>query len=322
MISTFIADCKNYSDVSFIRAHLDRFPPALTPIVNDPNGEQVLETGAGLFTYLADLVAKGGDESLRAWLIPLLGYPDHEHTDLFSPFFDVWRTRLLWNNAVNHLDAPTPEIKAELVLNVYFRWYICAIELMRKALTFALYCRQRQLGISEDSSFKRCLYRGADPIKPLSQLDTTSNVETITQFYTKTLRHALAHGNVIIAIPERIAVRQTSETSSSPGHKEERRSLFVEDVYSLGPGTNDQDIQRIVTTFQEHADPCFQSVRVFFILYSSLQSRYSELIGPQWPTNYNNKTLGALNKVISEDPEGLRYWQKPSVQGSHSTSPG
>lgn len=94
--SRFVTDCKNHSDPDFVRRNFDGFPPELLAIVNDPNGEQVLETGVGLFKYLADLVEEMEEQSLRTWLIPMLGYPGHEHTDLISPFFDVFRTQRLW----------------------------------------------------------------------------------------------------------------------------------------------------------------------------------------------------------------------------------
>jgi len=310
-IAAFVNDCKKHSDPEFVRRNFIGFPPELLAIVRDPKGEQVLETGVGLFRYLADLVAERGDDALRTWLIPMLGYPNHEHTDLVSPFFDVSRTQLLWFNSIDHLQTPTPEIKAALILNVYFRWYISAIELMRKALTFAAYCRSQQLGKLKNFPYNGLLYRGKDPIKHLQHLDTSDNVNIVTQFYKNSLRHALAHGNAIIAIPHLIAVRQRSSEPSAVGDSEESSGdRFTESIYPIGPGTTHIDSQRVVEDFQMYADPCYQSFRVFNFLYLAVHNQHLHIIKKLWPEHYQNQPLRAIIATTSTDPDGLRYWSK------------
>lgn len=309
-IAAFISDCTRHSDLEFVRKNFSGFPPELLAIVRDPKGEQVLETGVGLFRYLADLVNKRGEQALQTWLVPMLGYPNHEHTDLISPYYDVSRTQHLWYNATDHLKTPTPEIKAELILNVYFRWYISAIELMRKALTFAAYCRSQQLGKLSGFPYSGLLYRGKDPIKHLQHLDPSGNVAIVTQFYKNTLRHALAHGNAVITIPHLIAVRlRASETTGFGDTEESSGDRFTENVYPIGSGTTTVDSQRIVDDFQMFADPCYQSFRVFNFLYLAVHNQHLGLIKRQWPQNYQNQTLGAIVASINDDPDGLRYWK-------------
>ncbi|MBI2795018.1 MAG: hypothetical protein HYX66_10265 [Ignavibacteria bacterium] len=304
----FLVDCKNNSDLEYVSRNLGQFPPELNTIVNDSNGQQVLEVGVKLFRYLSDLMVHKREAALRTWVAPLLGYPDHDYTDLIGPFFDVFRSQLLWINSIDRLKTPTAEIKVELVLNLFFRWYILAIELMRKTLAFAAYCRNQHVSSPDQYSFDQYVYGSKDPTKILRHLDPR-NAEAVTKFFRGSMRHTLAHGNVIPIIPSLVSIREKSIIPCTENDTEESLYQFVETTYPLGPLSAKSDTYRLVRDFQAHADPGYQSVRVFFFLYLDVQSKHTSLLKEPWPKNLQNPTLGAIISALRTDPDGLHYWK-------------
>ncbi len=307
-ITDLVEDCKKFSDLSYVKNHYEELPGYVQQIAKEAEGDAVLAAGVGIFRYLALLVESRGESSIRDWLIPLLGYTDHKYTDLYSSFYDVSRTQLLWFHSTDKLHCPI-EKRIEIILNIYFRWYISSIELMRKMLAFALHCKCYELEKQSQYSLDRLLYHGSDPTKGLKHFDNSGTCEAVTFFYETSARHALAHGNVVIALPHLIAVRESVTAENDMNTKYRKRTAsFKQEVFYIGTGTSDAEAQKVVDYFQKYADPCFQSCRVFFAIYSMIHSKNKDLLVQYWPKDCEDPVLSALNKVISEDPVGLKYW--------------
>jgi hypothetical protein len=295
-------DCKTYSNPKRVYDRLNNFTPELRKIVNDPNGQDVLETGVALFAYLADVIRKKGEDGISIWNAIKLGYPGHAHTDLIAPYFDVCRTQLLWYNAIDKLQASSI-IKAEIVFNIYFRWYIASMELMRKMLVFADYCRRVVTDDFGDFKFNFNVFGGGDASGALRTRGVPSRGEAACRFYEMALRHALAHGNVMIALPSLVAIRQSR---IEPG---KGATGFEQTGYRVGPSSTSQDVEKIVADFQRYADPCYQAIRVFFFLYSWMEAKHVKIFKPHWPEDIEDGgVLRAIVDATNSDPEGLLYW--------------
>lgn len=294
-------DCKTYSKPKRVSERLSNFTPELRLIAEDNNGKEVLETGVTLFSYLADVIIKKGEEGIETWNIVKRGYPGHAYTDLAAPFFDVTRTQLLWYNAAKRLNVP-PVLQAEIVFNIYFRWYIATMELMRKMLVFTEYCRRIVANDLSDFKYNHNLYNAGDVTDSLRTRSSAGRGGVVCQFYELALRHALAHGNVVMALPHLVAVRQAN---TEPGKGVIK---FEQTLYQFGPGSNSEDVD-IIADFQRFADPCFQSMRVFFILYGWIEAKHIKVFKPHWEEKMDDDgVFRAIIEVTKADPEGLFHW--------------
>lgn len=295
-------DCKTYSNSERVYRRLDKLPSELRGIVEDANGKEVLETGVTLFSYLAEVIRKKGEDGIPIWNIVKRGYPGHPYTDLVAPYFDVSRTQLLWYNVANRLDI-SPIVNAEIVFNIYFRWYIATMELMRKMLVFAEYCRRVAADDLGDFKYNHNLYNGGDVSDALRTRSSAGRGEIVCRFYELALRHALAHGNVMIALPHLVAIR---EAISTPG---KGATGFKQNIYRVGPGSTNKDVDKIVADFQRFADPCFQSMRVFFSLYAWMDTKHAKVFKPHWIEDMGDEgVLRSIVEVTKADPDGTLHW--------------
>lgn len=291
----FVDDCRNHGDLEYVLAHLDDLPDAFRGIYEDPNGEAIVQAGVGLFAYLADLVVHDFAAGMEAWGVVYMGYPNHQYTDLFTPFFDVTRTQLLWYNVDKKLIAPDV-VKAEIFVNIYLRWNIAAVELARKLLVFAAWCRGRTNG--QPFTLERQLYKTRDIGKTLSGWGPTDRAAAVLQFYNQDMRHAIAHGNLVVAFPRLMALHVAND----------ERSAMKRKLYEIGPDGTNSDVDRMVADLQEHADPLYQSARIFFMLFMAAQNTNMPALKSYLTHWFADPVLAAMVQLIGQDPTGLRDW--------------
>lgn len=299
----FLEDCKAYSDVDYILKHIDTFDPALKVILDDKGvtgddhtiGKRTIETGVAMFSYLADVIVKKGEDGIEFWNVVMHGYSGHKHTDLFAPYFDVSRSQLLWINSIDKLDMFPVIIRLEVGFNLIFRYSIASIELMRKMLVFCDYCQAHKDGTHKPQRMNNLLYGTGDPAQSLRNTGSQKRGATVCQFYDKTTRHALAHGNVFLALPKMMALRLSDDD----------RESFCQKEYSIQDDPS--SIHRIQQDLLGSAESCYQSIRVFFFLYLKLRGKYESYLRQHFSVRENALQIEMI-RIIHEDPDGLRNW--------------
>lgn len=291
-IQQFVDDCRNHAKLKWVKQNLDSFPQSLREIVEDDNGSEVLKAGVGLFQYLANVVVDDFKEGMQAWSIIYEGYPVYPHTDLLVPYTDVVRTRQLWFNAAQHLNAP-PIVKGEIFFNLYFRWCIAAFEFARKMLVFAAYCESRVAG--QEFNIERYLFKSGDPQTRLVGNGQPQRANSVLKFYKSEFRHAIAHGNVTFAFPK-LFIRLSNDDKNSLQQ--------LEYDFSSEGDVPDAVVKRL----QQDVDPMYQATRVFFTLETTLVQHHISTIKSFLPQRLMDPAVAASIEVGKQDPEGMRDW--------------
>lgn len=294
-VQQMIEDCSRHADLKWVRANRSQFHPSLGKIIDDEHGEQVLESGVAFFAFLADLVKHDFDEGMKAWKVFYEGYEGYPHTDLFAPYFDVARTQLLWFRACTYLQQPKI-VNAEIIINLLLRWHLATVELGRKMLIYAAYCRSRENGVDLFNPAKS-LIEGSYPTSALNNWGPSDRVEAVKRFYRPEFRHSVAHGNVVCVLPGIVSLRLMDRSTMT----------VTEEVYDF---TQDSEAYaKLETRFHRDIDPLYQTVRVFFSIYTKVQSAHIEVISQYVPDMFTDPTLVAMVRTIQEDPDGLRDWK-------------
>lgn len=289
----FVDDCGRHADLEWVKKHRATFPVSFNEIIDDNNGEEVLAAGVGIFAYLADLVAQDFEEGMKAWRVIYEGYEGYPYTDLFIPYSDVVRTRQLWLNAVDNLQSP-PIVKGEMILNVYFRWYISAVEFARKMLIYAAFCRNKQNGL--EFNVAKSLFHGRDPVRSLQHAGLADRAAVVTRFYKPELRHAIAHGHIALALPHVAAVYLSDDA----------RAQLIPHVFDF---SSDQNVvENLQERLQRNTDPMYQATRVFFFLQDAILQRHMSSIKQHMPATLTDPVFAAVVSLSKDDPDGMRDW--------------
>lgn len=245
-------------------------------------GDKIVETGQSLLGYLFDLIKKDVKLGIKAINVFFRGYPDLPHTDLIAPYYDSLTTRRLWYRAIEKLDI-NQTIISSLVINTYFRWYSATYELFRKMLIFDCYCHGLYTG--HEINVKSYLFGIKNPIKNLSSCDSKAErKKSLIKVYDSTIRHSIAHGNIII-IPNRfIVIRETD--------KEKNRA--IEKIYE-----NPKDF---ISEVNSNIEIMFGSIRFFhYILVNYLLNKYSKIFKEEIGNVFTDKVLIAIIRSIQKD---------------------
>ncbi len=292
----WVDTCKRFSDYDYVLLHLSELHHEFETILSEPNGPLLVESGIALFAYLADAISDDRQNVFEIWHGVKIGYPNDRHSDLFAPFFDVSRTQLLWSNATTNLQTLSPEIQAEIILNILFRWNIITMELMRKILSYCAYCQSHIDGQFDVNQHNNRLYGTGDPARYLRNTGNHKRSVAATRFYDPSLRHAIAHGNVFLALPNLVAVRYSFRNPNR----------FVQKEFDV---QNDKTaIDKIMSEFHEQADSCFQTIRVFFFIYSMIDKQFGQLLSESWPKGLQNVLFSVMIDKTQSDPDGLHFW--------------
>jgi len=239
-------------------------------------GDSIVETGISMLRYLFDLLKTDYDSGMSAIEVIIKGYPGIPHTDILGPYYDSVGTRRLYIrlSESSHLrDIPAA------VINVYLRWYTTTYELYRKMLIYNCYCHG--IMVKRLINIEKYLFGNSDPATKLKN-ESVKGRESLWKFYNPSLRHAIAHGNVII-IPHNFIVFRMSD---------EEKNRVIERKYN----TAEEFINEVMPDIEIMCN----SIRFFFfILINYLLPKYSELFKESIGNNFKDEVLVAIVKSIS-----------------------
>lgn len=288
-IRDFQQRCQLLTSEQYVRDVASEWGSDFCDILEDPSGDDALRAGLSLFGYLSDLIVENMDKGMEAWSVIFAGYPGIPHSDIILPFHDVLSTRQLWFHASHHLMAPRLA-KGRITINLYLRWYIAAVELSQKLLTYAVYCRGIATG--HEVQVRRYLFEGSSPIKTLKGTGVPGR-EVLYDLYDPKLRHTIAHGNIFVLPSEGLVVVRQSDDD---------KEKMVQTEYSL----NDEDT--LVKHLQADVEPMYQGARVFFTLLSRAVEGATDLLDPYLREAYSSEAMNLVVRAVKEDPDGSAAW--------------
>lgn len=245
-------------------------------IVKDTNGKEVTEVGRAMLGYYLDLFQKDIELGMNATRVIISGYDGYPKTDLFAPYYDSFRTRKAWLDAIQKLSVKDHTVQV-LIFNTYFRWYVATHELFRKMLIFDCYCIS-QANPNAQVNLENYLFGTSDPVKMLTNSGTPSR-KKLVEYYDATIRHAVAHGN-LVTIPDNMIVIRSSNFE---------KSQIDENIYrNLNP---DNFIKEVAGNIEI----LFQSIRLFYTLFlGHLLSRNAEIFEKYVGSYFSNEVLAAM----------------------------
>ncbi len=208
-------------------------------------GQEILDTGRAMVQYLFDLLNKDISKGLTAFNVILSGYPDVKYSDIFTPYYDSLTTRRLWVKSTQKMDLNN-HYNTSLIINTYFRWYASTFELFRKMLIFDCFCLGQLTG--RPINVKNYLFSVNDPIKKL-KAESTTKQQKLLNFYNSTIRHSIAHGNIVIIPNKHIVIRETNDNKSE----------IIQSKYGSKPNEFINDVSKNIEIM-------YSSVRFFFFI--------------------------------------------------------
>jgi len=214
-------------------------------MITETWGEKILDTGKEMLNYLFDLLKKDIYSGLKAFNVIFSGYTDIKYSDIFTPYYDALTTRRLWVKSTEKYDMKN-HYNNSLIINTFFRWYVSTFELFRKLLIFDCFC----LGqfTNRPINVKNYLFSVNDPSIKLKSESPTDRQKLLT-FYNSTIRHSIAHGNIVIIPNKNIVIRETNEN----------RSEIIQTKY----GSNPDDF---INSVLKNIEIMYSSVRFFFYI--------------------------------------------------------
>ena len=214
-------------------------------MITETWGEEVLDTGKAMLNYLFDLLKKDINSGLKAFNVIFSGYTDIKYSDIFTPYYDSITTRRLWVKLPERYDLKDHYINS-LRINTFFRWYASTFELFKKMLIFDCFC----LGqfTNRPINVRNYLFSINDPIKKLKS-ESSANRQKLLTYYKSTIRHSIAHGNIVIIQNKGIVIRETNE----------EKSEIIQTKY----GSNPDDF---INSVSKNIEIMYNAVRFFFYI--------------------------------------------------------
>ena len=226
-------------------------------MITETQGREIIDTGKAMVFYLFDLLKKDISAGLKAFNVILSGYPNIKYSDIFTPYYDSLTTRRLWVKSSEKLDLKN-HYNTSLIINTYFRWYSSTFELFRKMLIFDCFCLGQLTG--RPINVKNYLFSINDPSKKL-KAESPAERQKLLNFYDSTIRHSIAHGNIVIIPNKYIVIRETNEN----------KSKIIQIKYGSNPGDFIKDVSKNIEIM-------YSSIRFFFyITINYLFTKHIEL---------------------------------------------
>ncbi len=276
-----LQDIKHLKDKKKFIKIGSKIGPDFFEIVKDTNGKQVTDVGRAMLSYYLDLFQKDISLGMEATKVIFKGYDDYQHTDLIGPYYDSTRTRMAWLDAIRKYDMKDHTVQV-LIFNTYFKWYVATYELFRKMLVFNCYCIS-QANPNAQINLKNYLFGTTDPSKMLLNSGTPSR-KKLVDYYDATIRHAIAHANVI-TIPGFMIVIRTSDFD---------KSQVNEKIY----GSPDDFINDV----SENIEILYQSIRLFYTLFLQyLLARNAKIFENNVGNYFTDKVLVAMINDIKNN---------------------
>lgn len=251
-------------------------------------GDEILETGKSMLNYLFDLLNKDINLGLSTFNIIFSGYQDIKYSDIFTPYYDSLTTRRLWVLSTKKYDL-SDHYNNSLIFNTYFRWYASTFELFRKMLIFDCFClgqfTERPINV------KNYLFSMQDPIKKLKS-ESSANRQPLFTFYNSTIRHSIAHGNIVIIPNKGIFIRETNENNSE----------IIQTKYGLNP-------EDFINSVSKNIEIMYSSVRLFFyITINYLFTKHIKLFELYINQSvFRDEVFISMIQSIQQDTENVVY---------------
>lgn len=205
----FMSELEKLQNRDYVFGLAEQLGKEYDEMINGMHGNDIVNTGMCMLNYYYDLMEKDFDLGMDATKVIFNGYEDIQYTDLFAPYFDSIKTRRLLIDL--GMNSESHGIRESVVfLNIYFRWYTSTFELFRKMLVFDCYCLGLKTG--NQINVKNFLFKSSDPASMLRS-EGTQNIITHLDCYNPSLRHSIAHGNILILPSQGIVIRETDEKS-------------------------------------------------------------------------------------------------------------
>ncbi len=251
-------------------------------------GNEILESGKTMLLYIFDLLNKDIKKGLATFNVIFSGYSDIKYSDIFTPYYDSLTTRRLWVKSTEKYDLSN-HYNNSLIFNTYFRWYASTFELFRKLLIFDCYClgqfNERPINV------KNYLFSMQDPIKKL-QSEGPSNRKALFTFYNSTIRHSIAHGNIVIIPNKGIVIRETNSTKSE----------IIQTKYDINP-------EDFIQSVSKNIEIMYSSVRLFFyITINHLFTKHIDLFKLHIDQSiFRDDVFISMIQSIQQDTENVVY---------------
>lgn len=277
----FRSEIEKLKDRDYIFSLSNQLGKEYDEMINGTNGGKIVDTGMCLLSYYYDLVEKDFDLGMESTKVIINGYENIKYTDLFAPYFDSIKTRRLWVDlGIN--SKPHGIRESVIILNIYFRWYTTTFELFRKMLVFDCYC----LGLKTGNRINVMNYLFG-PKDPASMLRSEGTQDTITDLncYNPSLRHSIAHGNILILPSQGIVIRETDENKQG----------VIQKIY--------KDTSEFLDNVTPNIEIMYGSIRLFFYITISylLMSKFNETFKSYWGDSFTDPVLVDMVNNINVD---------------------
>lgn len=274
----FLKEINRLSDKDYIFGLGSRIGKEYTEMIRGMYGDNIVETGISMLSYLLDLLKTDYDSGMSAIKIIITGYPGILHSDILASYYDSIVTRRLFISLSKSLHIPDINMPVA-VINVFLRWYTTTYELYRKMLIYNCYCHGTM--VKRPINIENYLFGNSDPATKLKN-ESVKGRESLWKIYNPSLRHAIAHGNVIIIPHKFIVIRMSND----------EKNRVIERKYN----TADEFINEVMPDIEIMCN----SIRFFFfILMNYLLPKYSELFKESIGNNFKDEVLVAIVKSIS-----------------------
>jgi hypothetical protein len=286
MKELFLKDINMIKDKSKLNSYAPQLGKDFKEMVNGTFGEEIVDVGLAMLGYLFDIFESDFDKGMSACTIFYSGYPNLEHSDLFTPYYDVLSTRRLWIQASKKLNLNN-HIHNSLIMNTYFRWYSSTFELFRKMLIFDCYCLGLKTG--HQINIINYLFRSKDPSNKLRNEGPKDRLRLL-EFYNSTIRHSISHGNILV-IPEfGVVIRESSND----------KEKFIQKKYK-GP-------EEFIEEVTPNIEIMCGAIRFFYFIISAyLFPKYSTLFKKYFGSYFTDEVLVAMVLSIQKNTVDVIY---------------
>lgn len=276
----FMSELEKLQSRDYVFGLTEQLGKEYDEMINGMHGDDIVNTGMLLLSYYYDLMEKDFDLGMNATKVIFKGYEDIRYTDLFAPYFDSIKTRRLWVDlGMNSKSGGIRE--SVIILNLYFRWYTSTFELFRKMLVFDCYCLGLKTG--NQINVKNFLFKSSNPAKMLRS-EGTQDIITHLDCYNPSLRHSIAHGNILILPSLGIVIRETDE----------KKQGVIQRIY--------KDTDEFIEDVKPNIDIMYGSIRFFFyIINGLLMHKFKETFKDYWGDWFTDPVLIDMVKNINVD---------------------
>lgn len=276
----FMSELEKLQSRDYVFGLTEQLGKEYDEMINGMHGDDIVNTGMLLLSYYYDLMEKDFDLGMNATKVIFKGYEDIRYTDLFAPYFDSIKTRRLWVDlGMNSKSGGIRE--SVIILNLYFRWYTSTFELFRKMLVFDCYCLGLKTG--NQINVKNFLFKSSNPAKMLRS-EGTQDIITHLDCYNPSLRHSIAHGNILILPSLGIVIRETDE----------KKQGVIQRIY--------KDTDEFIEDVTPNIEIMYGSIRFFFyIINGLLMHKFKETFKDYWGDWFTDPVLIDMVKNINVD---------------------